>query len=300
MASSAGFGPSTFADVRYVSERYIGKSDPFIVMASTPNAPEGLFEKIEREPEESCIYKRLFLDYTYGLNKIYTTEELEKAKRSPSFEREYDLKYIGKIGNVFHTAEIQAAVEKGRIYDPDRRVDMCAKSMGIDPGWGSSPFGIVVTQFVDKTIQVIFAEEYQRPDFEEMLIKIAELLFRHHITKVYIDGSNPSFIRSLKMRLGENAEYQNYSKEELQALIKGRMIICPVNFSQHHRDMLMHTKLLFERHSIAINQKFDKLITSLNTAVENDGSLDKESTSYNDIFDAFRLSLQNYRFRRAN
>jgi hypothetical protein len=30
-------------DIRAVSERYIGKSDPFIVMVSTPNAPGGLF-----------------------------------------------------------------------------------------------------------------------------------------------------------------------------------------------------------------------------------------------------------------
>lgn len=34
-------------DVRHVSERYIGKSDPYIVMVSTPNAPDGLFESIE-------------------------------------------------------------------------------------------------------------------------------------------------------------------------------------------------------------------------------------------------------------
>jgi hypothetical protein len=44
---------------------------------------------------------------------------------------------------------------------------------------------------------------------------------------------------------------------------------------------------------IAINpDKFDKLITALRTAVDNDGTLDKESTSYNDIFDAFRLALK--------
>jgi hypothetical protein len=43
-------------DVSHVSERYIGKSDPYIVMVSTPNAPGGLFEKIEKESEESCIY----------------------------------------------------------------------------------------------------------------------------------------------------------------------------------------------------------------------------------------------------
>ena len=42
---------------------------------------------------------------------------------------------------------------------------------------------------------------------------------------------------------------------------------------------------------IAINpDKFDKLITSLRTAVDNDGTLDKDTTSYNDIFDAFRLA----------
>jgi hypothetical protein len=48
---------------------------------------------------------------------------------------------------------------------------------------------------------------------------------------------------------------------------------------------------------ISINQdKFDKLITALRTAVDIDGALDKEATSYNDIFDAFRLALKFYHF----
>ena len=34
-------------DARDVSERYIAKSNPWIVMVSTPNAPDGLFDKIE-------------------------------------------------------------------------------------------------------------------------------------------------------------------------------------------------------------------------------------------------------------
>ncbi|HZI71571.1 MAG TPA: DEAD/DEAH box helicase family protein, partial [Nitrososphaeraceae archaeon] len=101
-------------DVRHVSERYIGKSDPYIVMVSTPNAPDGLFERIEKEADEICIYKRLFLDYTYGLGKIYSVKEIDKAKQSPSLEREYNLKYLGRIGNVFHTKDIEEAIEKGR------------------------------------------------------------------------------------------------------------------------------------------------------------------------------------------
>ena len=32
-------------------------------------------------------------------------------------------------------------------------------------------------------------------------------------------------------------------------------------------------------------------------AVDNDGALDKESTAYNDIFDAFRLPLKFYHFQ---
>jgi hypothetical protein len=37
-----------------------------------------------------------------------------------------------------------------------------------------------------------------------------------------------------------------------------------------------------------------KPITSLRTTVDNDGTLDKESTSYDDIFDTFRLALKFY------
>ena len=64
-------------------------------MVSTPNAPEGLFERIEKEAEVSCLYKRIFLDYTYSIGKIYTAEEIEKAKQSPSFEIGYRMRSSG-------------------------------------------------------------------------------------------------------------------------------------------------------------------------------------------------------------
>ena len=70
-------------EVRAVSERYIAKSDPFIVLVSTPNAPGSLFERIEKEPAETCLYKKFFLDYLWGLGKIYTQEEIDKAKLIP-------------------------------------------------------------------------------------------------------------------------------------------------------------------------------------------------------------------------
>ena len=43
---------------------------------------------------------------------------------------------------------------------------------------------------------------------------------------------------------------------------------------------------------VAINPKHMKLVTALWTAVENgEGNLDKEATSHDDLFDAFRMSL---------
>jgi hypothetical protein len=48
------FPPGQQQDAREVSERYIGKSNPYIVL-STPNAPDGLFERIEKEHEHTCL-----------------------------------------------------------------------------------------------------------------------------------------------------------------------------------------------------------------------------------------------------
>ena len=303
------FPPGQQQDARDVSERYIAKSNPYIVMVSTPNAPEGLFERIEKESEDTCLYKRIFLDYTYGIDKIYTAEEIEKAKQSPSFEREYNLKYLGKIGNVFHTKDIEAAIEKGRKYNPDAIGSsyFTSRSMGIDPAWGSSAFGIVVTEWVDNHIQILHAEEYHRPDYNGMLSTVYRLMSKYKIDKVYIDGANPSFIKSLKIQIGEDPDYDKviarYKTEGLGDSWSQDMRIVPVNFNSEHKAMLGHCKMILEDEGgrIAINpDRFDKLITALRTAVDNDGTLDKEATSYNDLFDAFRLALRFYQFRDSS
>jgi hypothetical protein len=303
------FPPGQQQDARDVSERYIAKSNPYIVMVSTPNAPDGLFERIEKEAEGICLYKRTFLDYTYGVDRIYTQEEIEKAKQSPSFEREYNLKYLGKVGNVFHTKDIEAAIEKGRKYNPDTIGSsyFTSKSMGIDPAYGNSTFGIVVTQWVDNHIQILHAEEYHRPDYNEMLSLVYGLVSKYDVDKVYIDGANPSFIKSLKLQIGEDADYDKviarYRSRKLGDNWSQNMRIIPVNFNSEHKAMLGHCKMILESEGgrIAINpDKFDKLITSLRTAVDNDGILDKEATSYNDIFDAFRLALKFYHFEDSS
>ena len=79
--------------------------------------------------------------------------------------------------------------------------------------------------------------------------------------------------------------------------LKERLLVyhtIPVQFSKYHKEMLAHCKEVMEYDGghIAINPSFTKLIISLGTAVEKgEGSLDKEATSHDDLFDSFRLSL---------
>lgn len=67
------YPPFQQREVRAVMEGYIGKpnSDPHIVLVSTPKAPGGLMQQIELQPEDTCLYHRLFFDYHYGLEGSY-------------------------------------------------------------------------------------------------------------------------------------------------------------------------------------------------------------------------------------
>jgi hypothetical protein len=299
------FRKSEQEDVRFVTERYIGKSDPYIVMVSTPNAPNGLFEKIEKEPEQTCIYKRLKMDYTYGLNRIYTKEEIAKAKKSPSFGREYDLQYLGLIGNTFHTQDIDRAITLGKKFKTVNKY--AQQSMGIDPGFGSSPFGIVIIQFSDGILQVLYADEFERPRYEDMINKVADLYSMFtNIKNIFVDAANPELISSLKREVANERDNWAYVQEKMAYCkkhhidINRHMKVVPVPFSTEGKNMLIHTKELleFETPIVAINPKFEKLTTSLRTAISDDlGKLDKESTSYDNVLDAFRLSLQMFKLK---
>ena len=236
-------------------QRYIAKSNPWIVMVSTPNAPEGLFERIEKEPEATCLYRRLYLDYTYGLGRIYSEADIDAAKASPSFEREYNLKYLGLIGNVFHTKDIEVAMERGRELKTYAN-SFSQKSVGLDPGFGSSAFGVCITELVDGMIKVLHAEEYPRPDFNEMIETTLSLLEKYGISyengcRVFVDGANPSFIRALKDRIiGEDSDYERLIANiktqygttfNLQSMMYS-MFVVPVAFNKEHRDMLAYAK----------------------------------------------------------
>lgn len=229
--------------------------------------------------------------------------------QSPSFKREYDLQFLGIIGNTFHELDIQRAVELGRKYDPNIVVMGAPLVLGLDPAWGSSAFGLVLLQVADGMIQVLMADQYERPRYQDMTEKISALIKGLNKgldpetldqVKIYVDAANPEFITTLKELVGESTRWEYINEKILFCKKSNReladyMTIVPVAFNTSGNDMLMHVKELieYERPILAINPLFQNLITALRTCQSDDlGKLDKEQTSYHDILDSFRLALK--------
>jgi hypothetical protein len=87
---------------------------------------------------------------------------------------------------------------------------------------------------------------------------------------------------------------KNYPTMYNIEFLQQNMFVIPVAFSKEHKHMLAHCKEMLEYKDgqVAINSRHSKLIIALRTAVEDGtGSLDKDATSHDDVFDAFRLSL---------
>jgi hypothetical protein len=85
-------------------------------------------------------------------------------------------------------------------------------------------------------------------------------MHKYDVDSVYIDGANPSFIKSLKLQIGEDPDYDKviarYRAEGLgDSWWSKDMRIIPVNFNKEHKAMLGHCKMILEQDpgKIAIN-----------------------------------------------
>jgi hypothetical protein len=109
----------------------------------------------------------------------------------------------GLIGNVFSQSSIELCQKIE--YKPSLVNSHAKKSIGLDPS-----FGIVATQLVDSKIQVIQAEEYDRPNFIDMINVVWQLKQQYdHVTNIYVDADNPKVWQALKREFGEpyNQQY---------------------------------------------------------------------------------------------
>jgi hypothetical protein len=308
------FDKSEQEEVMAVARGYIAKTNPWIVMVSTPNEPNSLFHQIEQmKSDEEAGFKRLFYLYERGLGKIYEPHFIEEEKEQNYFKREYEGQYAYGVGTLFGEPQILECERLGREIDSRignmRRSlrDATRKSLGIDIGYGSSKTAFVLTEFLEGKIRVILSEQYGRPDFDAVVRRAYDLVRQYSLdngtNKCFIDGSAPEFIKSFKRIVGEETDYI-----KLLALAKQSesepyhmMNIVPVNFSQHNQAMLDNSKKIVDRHMLAINpdasQGHQDLLTDLRIAKNKPDTfkLDKSGENKMDLFDALRLSLEYYK-----
>jgi hypothetical protein len=60
--------------------------------------------------------------------------------------------------------------------------------MGIDPAYGGSAFGIVVTEWAHGIVQIMRAEEYDRPDYNEMYNEM------YNVIHIYVNKNSISLL----------------------------------------------------------------------------------------------------------
>ncbi len=110
---------------------------------------------------------------------------------------------------------------------------------------------------------MLHAEEYQKSDFNQMLDIVWDLItnkfsfsYSNSNDKIYVDGANPSFIRSLKTLISDRSDYETVieqAKKITRWIWQNSMMIVAVHFGTEHRDLLNQTKLLLQHGYLSIN-----------------------------------------------
>jgi hypothetical protein len=173
---------------------------------------------ISEQPEEKCIYRRIYLPYTVGIGNIFSKKDIEIVKRSTSFEREYNLKFLGLVGNVFLPEKIDANIRLGREHDIYRMmlsnpetVPLTQFYIGVDAGFGSSKFAIVLVCITDEKLFVLETIELDRQEFNYRINKISNVMAQYNLTyentKIFIDSSSPAVVMAVKQSLDGQIDY---------------------------------------------------------------------------------------------
>jgi len=252
-----------------IADRYLAKSNNYSILVSTPNLPGGLFDRMEHG--ENPHYFKIFLPYTVGLGKIFTKEEIELAKKSPSFEREYNLSYISGEGNIFPYDLLHEVIEA---YD--LKVGNGQRLLCCDPAYSSSMFAILGIEKIQDIAYIKEAIQIERASPSAMT-DLLVIKAKDYSNTVYCDSAHPGLIRDLVER-GINAQ--------------------PINFRESLSEMTIQSAQAVKEKTVRIHPAFKALIAQLSSITYNDkGYPDKKRMNF-DLGDAFMMSIHKIKTSR--
>jgi len=262
---------------RHVVERYIAKTHPWSLLNSTPNAPGGMMDTIWHE--ENSIYRKIELPYTVGLKYgIYSKYEIEEAMKSPSFQREYNLRFGVGIGNIFN----QALVDRSLAQYP-KGPQGGIRVLNLDPAFGesetASKYGIVGGEKRGDIVYVTHAEQRARPSPDVMMDYVHQVYYEGKYHVLRIDSAWSGIIRDFA------AGNPKTGRRPINA--------DAVVFSEKLEPMTAQAPLAIQNDQVRIDPAYTDLIAQLK-AIEykkNRGIPDKDKISF-DIGDAFLMLIE--------
>lgn len=311
LADESAFFTNQF-EVRSIIDRYVLKSNSMVALISTPSHEGDLMDEIRKEPEQSCMYKRLFMPWQVALDKLYTIDEINNARRtSPAFEREFNLSFTHSIGNVFSTSSIDRAIELGRLAGSSQLQIGGRRSMGIDIGFSTSRTAIVILQAFGNRLQVIYSSEHEKPSHESLVHYIVKLYREYRVSNIYCDSFGVSLISSIKSLLNEpSKDYQtdldNLEKQHPYTPIQRLRVVIPLAWNRYHREMLQNLKMFMDddrQHTdghigmVQIDEtRHPQVLSALRGAVADEFDLDKQESPNNDTLDALMAACHHYKY----
>lgn len=268
-------------EARVVVERYEAKTHPYVVFNSTANLPGGLYETMERE--EPSQYTKVFSLYEKGVRDgIYSEFEINEAKKSLGFEREFQGKYGIGIGNIFPFIDMV-------VKEYDLTLRNGRKGLYADPAFGSSKFGLVGLEELDEILYVKEATQYDRPSPTAMT-DIVEMKAKMYDNYCKVDAAHPGFIQDLRDRNVVATAVSFGQKVTDTTKVEGSKI------SQRSL-MAIITAQVVKEQKVFIHPIFRDLIGQLKAVkFDKGGGADKSELSF-DLGDAFTMGVYDLKTR---
>lgn len=199
-----------------VAKRRIGVKDGRILITTTPYNLGWLKQEVYDEWKKGNPDFEI-IQFPSIMNPYYPKEEFERARKSLP-EWQFRMFYLGEF--VRPEGLIYADFDSSKhIIDPFGIPSDWTRIAGIDIGY-NNPTAIVFIAIDKDGKNYVYREYYERyKTFEEIIKDFLDMTKNEKIDSVYVDPSEPAFIKALRQKGINVLEAKNDVKEGISAVI---------------------------------------------------------------------------------
>jgi hypothetical protein len=268
-------------------------TDGRMMIEGPPAGPYGRFYELHEQfkDNKNPDFQVFHVDiYNARDNGLVTQEFIDEKKieLGPLFAQTYEGSFDVGVGNVFDPLDIDKSIALGNELESIPMSQYTLKVCACDPGFGSSPFGLVVCELLKDKQKVVVRQTETFTKSDPNMIKdfIFDLYRKWWNLWIVVDGSNRAFVNLLKSSMNERLDW------DAKKVSPNSMKVVPVSFNKDHEEMLQKLVIMMNKNYLAIPSKHSDLIRGLRTAQAIGYKLQKDRMINSDLVDALRLSLK--------